>query len=64
MAWQALQPMILARKVLPTPGLPISTMIGALPKEREIEQAQDAVLGLHTALVMVEVKRVDAGLRL
>ena len=38
--------------------------IGSFVEERQIEQAQDARLGLLAALVMVEVKGVDAGLRL
>ena len=38
--------------------------IGALFQEGEIEQTQYASLGLHAALVVMEVKSVDAGLRL
>jgi len=38
--------------------------VGPLPQEGEIEQAQDAVLGLDAAFVMVEVKGVDGGLNL
>ena len=36
--------------------------IGALRQERKIQQAKDAVLRLHTALVMVEVESVNARL--
>ena len=38
--------------------------IGAVPKERKIEQPQNAVLGLDTAFVMVKVKPVNTGLHL
>ena len=38
--------------------------IGAFVEERQIEQTQDARLGLLAALVMEEVKGIDAGLRL
>jgi len=38
--------------------------IRTLPQEGEIQQAQNTVLGLHAAFVMVEVKRVNAGLKL
>ena len=36
--------------------------VGSCGEERKVEQAQDAGLGLHTALVMLEVKGIDAGL--
>jgi hypothetical protein len=38
--------------------------IGPLLQEHQIEQAQDAILGLRPALVMVEVEGIDGGLRL
>ena len=38
--------------------------IGSFGEERQIEQAQDARLSLLAALVVMEVKGVDAGLRL
>ena len=48
----------------PHAGIADQYEVGTLAKEAEIEQTQDAILGLHTALVMVEVERVDTGLRL
>ena len=38
--------------------------VGAVGDEAQVEQSQDAILVLRTALVMSEVKRVDAGLGL
>jgi hypothetical protein len=40
------------------------TQVGALGDKGQVEQTQDAILVLRAALVMREVKRVDAGLRL
>ena len=36
--------------------------IGALAQEGEIEQAQNAILGLYAALVVVKVEGINAGL--
>ena len=38
--------------------------VGAVGDKAQVEQTQDAILVLRTALVMSEVKRVDAGLGL
>ena len=48
----------------PHAGIADQHEVGALSQEGEIEQTQDAILGLHAALVMMKVERVDARLRL
>src|SRR5438477_6572025 len=64
LAWQAFHPKTLARKVLPDARVADQHDVGALSQEGEIEQAQNAILGLYAAFVVVKVEGVDAGLRL
>ena len=52
------------QKRLADPRIPDQNQIRALAQERQIEQPQDAVLGLHATLMVMKVERVDAGLRL
>jgi hypothetical protein len=61
-AWHAFQPKTRARKVFLTPELPISRRLVPLSKEHQIQQPENTVLRLHAALVMEEVKTIDAGL--
>ena len=61
-AWQARQPMIFARNVLPTPGLPMIDRAGAFLEKVEVEQPQDTVFCISMAtLVMFEMEAVDGG---
>jgi len=53
-----------SQKSLAHTGIADQHEIGAFVEERQIEQTQDARLGLLAALVMEEVKGIDAGLRL
>ena len=46
------------------PGVADQHKVRAVAQKREIEQTKNAVLRLDAALVVVEAKRVDAGLRL
>jgi len=62
LAWQAAQPMILAKKVLPDARIANDAEVSAVLDEVEIQQAQNAVLQLEARLVMVELETVDGRL--
>ena len=54
----------LGQEGLANPGISDKDQVGAVGDKGQIEQTQYAILVLRTALVMSEVKRVDAGLGL
>jgi hypothetical protein len=54
----------LGQECFPDPGISDEDQVGAVGDKAQVEQAQDAILVLRAALVMSEVKRVDAGLGL
>src|SRR5580692_4186688 len=56
--------MSFARKVLPTPGLPINTRLVPLSRNDRSSRRKMRGLAWLAALVMEEVKGIDAGLRL
>jgi len=54
----------LGQKRFPDARISDENQVGAVGDKAQVEQTQDAILVLRTALVMSEVKRVDAGLGL
>lgn len=54
----------LGQKCFADAGIADEHDVGSLGEEGEIEQAQEPGFGLHAALVVMEVKSIDAGLGL